>query len=288
MNVASLRDVRQIVVHGGAAHADDLLSVMLALQFVDWASIRRGEPTAQDLCDPAVLVLDVGGRHEPDLLNFDHHQGGEEVTGQCALSLLAGWLGLRSTFEVQRWWQATVLGDCAGPFAVAGQLGLPRYPFELDSPVEGAVLEMFERAERIEPGEPLHLLLEMLGATVLQRAERFCARYVELQGAVEQTKLGGVKGWVVQQKLSGQDLFETLQWLHDREAASVGFVLFHSERGPGWDGFRFNDHPALDFHRVAGRAGVVFAHPVGFFVQLADRLPVQDALALLSDCVIGD
>ena len=296
---ASIENVSKIVVHGGSAHPDDLYCVMLALQFVD-APVYRRDPRPEELADPAVLCLDVGKQYEPRLRNFDHHQDEAQVRGECALSLFAEHLGLRRMFETQRWWKPTVMQDAAGPFAVAKALELPRFPFELESPMELALLEMFEQTVGLEVGGSLYTMIKKLGRTWLRRAERFATRYDEIKAMAKAddpygclTMVGAtvtgersVPGWLIESKLSGSDLYETLQWLHDREHPDIGFVMFWSERGEGWDVFRFNDHPALDFSRLDGKAGVDFAHPVGFFAQLAERTSWQDALLLASQGLI--
>ena len=62
-----------IVTHPGGAHKDEFLACSVLLAQTP-SSILRREPTEEDLSDPQVLVVDVGGRLEPELGNFDHHQ----------------------------------------------------------------------------------------------------------------------------------------------------------------------------------------------------------------------
>lgn len=293
-----LSNIEDIIVHGGAAHEDEVLATMLALQFCD-ARVHRRNPSQVELDSPTVLVMDVGRRHQPSLHNFDHHQTDvdDEVKGECALSLLVNYLELRDVFSVQRWYRAMVMGDSSGPFCVAESLGLPRFPFELESPINGAMLWLFEDSKTIDPGSQLHGMLKLMGAAMLGQAERWAKRYQELGQAVKFCHLGlpgkpgTVKGWVIHEALTGQDLFGVLQWLHDECEPDVGFVLCHSDgqrlddkgqpTNVGWDVFRFNDHEGLDFSVLAGVDGVDFAHPVGFFAQLTERSEVGDVLELL-------
>ena len=69
-------NVETIVTHAGVFHADDVCAVAwLRIVGVE-AGLARRVPSTEELADPNVLVVDVGGRHEPSLSNFDHHQRG--------------------------------------------------------------------------------------------------------------------------------------------------------------------------------------------------------------------
>lgn len=61
-----------IVTHNGRFHADDLLAVaVLRLLHPTATVVRTRDP---ELIGQADLVVDVGGRHDPDCGRFDHHQ----------------------------------------------------------------------------------------------------------------------------------------------------------------------------------------------------------------------
>ena len=82
-----------ILTHPGGAHKDDLLAVcILAAQH--GAPIVRREPTAEELLDPEVAIVDVGGDHNPERMNFDHHHFPREHPPTCALSLVLDHLGI--------------------------------------------------------------------------------------------------------------------------------------------------------------------------------------------------
>ena len=66
--------ITRIIRHPGLFHADDVCSVAFLRLLRVLAPVEARVPTAEELDDPTVLVLDIGGRHEPELLNFDHHQ----------------------------------------------------------------------------------------------------------------------------------------------------------------------------------------------------------------------
>ena len=90
-----LAGVRLIVVHGGLAHMDDIMSCAIAYAFgvPHDAPIERRNPTPDELDSDKVLVMDVGGVHDPARLDFDHHQRAATDEPKCAFRLLAEWLG---------------------------------------------------------------------------------------------------------------------------------------------------------------------------------------------------
>ena len=62
--VPPLMSIELILTHPGGAHKDDYLACSL-LVAQHGAPIERREPEQGDLDNPAVLVVDVGGEHEP-------------------------------------------------------------------------------------------------------------------------------------------------------------------------------------------------------------------------------
>ena len=61
-----------ILTHPGGSHKDEFLACSVLLADNPVPIIRR-EPGDDDLADPSIAVVDVGGSHEPGLGNFDHH-----------------------------------------------------------------------------------------------------------------------------------------------------------------------------------------------------------------------
>ncbi len=66
--------VRTILTHPGGAHKDDVLAVCILAARHGCPIVRR-EPTPQELDDPEVAIVDIGGVHDPARLNFDHGKG---------------------------------------------------------------------------------------------------------------------------------------------------------------------------------------------------------------------
>ena len=91
-----LGKVRRIVTHGGLPHMDDIMAcaIAYALGVPHDAVIERRNPKPGELESMTVLVLDVGGVHDPEHLDFDHHQRSREEEPKCAFKLFSEWLGV--------------------------------------------------------------------------------------------------------------------------------------------------------------------------------------------------
>ncbi len=68
----------RIITHAGTHHADEVLAIATIFEFVGQLPVeRKNKIEIEDLENPEVLVLDIGGRFEPGKGNFDHHQNGD-------------------------------------------------------------------------------------------------------------------------------------------------------------------------------------------------------------------
>lgn len=70
-----------VVIHSGTFHGDEVVAVaILSLVFpekmVYVTRTRERDVLEQAKCDPATIVVDVGGHYDPRVNNFDHHQRG--------------------------------------------------------------------------------------------------------------------------------------------------------------------------------------------------------------------
>jgi hypothetical protein len=275
---------KYIVTHPGKAHRDELLAVSIAIHIYDVDSVYRREPTLEELQDPEVLVLDVGGRHEPELANFDHHQMDRNAEPACALSLMLEAEGLAEAFSFLPWYAPTVLMDSKGPFATAKELGLGRFPFELLSPVEDVMLGGFSEVIELTDENPAALaalgFLGQIGERLVVSAGKAREAYQKLSETVSVTDIEGVKALV----------FETTdtrmaQDIRDREHPDAGISLAWDDRGDGWALYRFNDHPRVDFSALEGDSAVLFAHKGGFIAKTRKRLSLDEAKSLVARAV---
>jgi uncharacterized UPF0160 family protein len=66
-----------VITHDTAFHADEIIAVALLREAgYQFEIIRTRDPKvlAEAVSDKNILVLDVGGVYDPEMLNFDHHQ----------------------------------------------------------------------------------------------------------------------------------------------------------------------------------------------------------------------
>lgn len=68
-------NIEKILTHGGTRHADECLAIAVLRAAGCTAPVEYTfRPSAEDLSNPKVLVLDVGRVFDPQKGNFDHHQ----------------------------------------------------------------------------------------------------------------------------------------------------------------------------------------------------------------------
>jgi len=281
--------VTTILTHPGSAHKDELLacSVLLALYPVP---IVRREPTATDLADPNVAVVDVGHRHEPALNNFDHHQLPRDQPPTCSLSLVLQHLGLYA--DARRfceWLEPAEWFDCRGPIATAAFLGVDRDTLpKLNSPIDITLLRRFALAPRLDPGEPLWTVLRMIGEDLLDYVRTLRARldFIAVHAEIWSLDLSGTPAKILflprtdplpEDPSLGVDRYLQVNGL---ASAVVGTVV-PDRRSAGYGLARFQDNPRLDFTRIAQAPGVHFAHARGFVAKTSLTAP-DELKALLT------
>jgi uncharacterized UPF0160 family protein len=67
----------RIITHSGTHHADEVLAIATIFEFVGELPVeRKNNVNKEEQECPETLVLDIGGRLEPEKGNFDHHQNG--------------------------------------------------------------------------------------------------------------------------------------------------------------------------------------------------------------------
>lgn len=67
---------KKIVTHAGQFHADEIMAIAIVRMFTPAIPPveRVFKVSEEDLKDPSVLVIDIGGDYNEKLSNFDHHQ----------------------------------------------------------------------------------------------------------------------------------------------------------------------------------------------------------------------
>ncbi len=279
---------RLILTHPGGAHKDDLLAVCVLASLHGCPIVRR-DPTPEDLDDPEVAVIDIGGVHDPSKMNFDHHHFDREHPPTCALSLVLEHLDL---YEDARrfcdWLEPAERFDSRGPNKTAEWLGVPRKAIaQLHSPIDVTLLRRFAQVKELSPSEPLYLFMKMVGDDLLEYLRIARARLDYVSARIERWQIAAGDETIEAVFLPRSTGEEPMSL--DEPSAMVSSYIRHSgldetiaalvypdRRGGAFGVGRYEDHPRLDFSRLEGEADVHFAHKSGFMCKTSasdrDRL----------------
>ncbi|MFH1497178.1 MAG: MYG1 family protein [Verrucomicrobiota bacterium] len=268
-----------ILTHPGSAHKDEFLAISVLLAVRPVPVVRR-EPAADDLADPATLVVDVGHKHAPARNNFDHHQFPRDAVPTCSVSLVLQHLGLyQDAREFCDWLEPAEWFDCRGPGTTAKWLGVERdIVNKLHSPIDGTLLRRFAQSVEVRPGEPLWEIMRMIGEDLLGYIRGLRARIDFLSANTERWPLADTGLEILflprteplpDDPSAGLDRFIAGRGLADKIIGTIS----PDRRGGGYGLTRFRDHPRLDFTRVAGEPDVHFAHAGGFVAKTGATAP---------------
>jgi len=273
MSNFDLQIVDRIVTHGGGAHRDEFMAICLAEAFL-WKSVpvERRDPTPEELDDPKVLVLDVGGQHDPAKANFDHHQLPRDAAPDCAMSLfLKAWGDYEVYRDILLWVEPTVLLDSKGPSVLCKELGIAKESFDrMWSPIEASLLKLFEAG-----AVPVELM-RLIGADIDKYVSKIRAELKQLldgAGRAVAVSHGGVQvtGMFIDGLFEPKSMALFRKHLEERDKAVMAFSVSFDDRGAGYSLYRFDDHPQVDFSQLEGHSAVTFAHKAGFIAKTRSR-----------------
>lgn len=267
--------IRTILTHPGGAHKDDVLAVCVLIARHGVPVVRR-EPTAAELDDPTVAVVDAGDVHDPERMNFDHHHLPREHAPTCALSLVLSHLGLYEDAKRScEWLEPAEWFDSRGPTKTAAWLGVPRRAIsQLNSPIDITLLRRFAQSTELAPGDPLYDFMRFVGEDLLE--------YLRLVRERIDFVAEHALRWTI---AHGDDLIDVVflprtDPLADEPSQAVGSyiraqglegttaaIIYPDRRGTGYGMSRFEDHPKLDFSQVEDQPDVLFAHKSGFMCK---------------------
>lgn len=280
----ALNQYASAIVHPGPRHRDDFLCCCIVLA-VNPMLIECRQPTAAELDDKTYLIMDVGGRHQPELGNFDHHQ---YKGGDCALILLLKHLELYDSFKLAYpWMEFTNTLDTYGPAVVKEIYRLDGRAFAASmSPIERSMLTAFEACGQLLPNSWLGHTMAVIGRDLIEYAGKLTERIEWLRGntmakAITNGDVTALALVVPRTEVSsvdpalGMDMYRAEVPWGDKLALSVT----PDPRGKGLALYRYDDHPNVDFTRLAGKEGVLFTHANGFYATLATA-DVDEALRL--------
>lgn len=280
-----------ILTHPGGAHKDELLACCL-LSAVHRVPIVRREPTPEDLADPTIAVVDVGGEHAPERHNFDHHQFPADHPPICALSLVLQHLGVyEDARQFCDWLEPAEWFDTRGPNVTAKWLGVDRDTMnKLNSPIDITVIRRFAKTKRLEPGEPLWEILSYIGQDLLDYL-------LELRARIDDVARNSEIWTFDEHEVLFLPRIEPIpeepsagigRYLASNgKSSSIAALIYPDRRGSGYGLSRHNDDPSYDFTRIEKEPDVHFAHARGFVAKTSasevSRVKELLSLARVSD-----
>jgi hypothetical protein len=254
--------------------------------------VWRRDPTDEEIADPRIAVVDVGGEHDPAKSNFDHHQFPRDHEPVCALSLVLQDLGLyedaRSFCE---WLEPAEWFDTRGPFATAEWLGVDRgIVNRLNSPVDITLLRRFAQKRELGPGDPVWEVMRMVGEDLFMylRTLRERLDYVADHASFLDVGEGEQKVRILFMPRTDpmpDDPSSGLGRFIESRGETVAGLIYPDRRGEGYGLSRHEDSALLDFTRIVDEADVHFAHARGFVAKTSatdpDRLVELVARAIV-------
>lgn len=285
--------IRLLLTHPGGAHKDDFLacSVLLALHPVP---IERREVTVDELADPSVFVVDVGFEHSPERGNFDHHQFPKDHPPTCSLSLVLQHLGLYVDARLFcDWLEPTEWFDCRGPIATAKWLGVERSVLDqLISPIDITLLRRFASSPSLQAGDPLWEVMRMVGEDLLSYLRTLRERLDFIAENAEVWTLEIEDGPLNVLFLPRTDPLpdDPSMGIHlfiESLSVPVAGMIYPDRRSEGYGLSRYEDHPRLDFTRVADHPKVHFAHARGFIAKTTATDPEELQALMRGAWIVG-
>ena len=262
--------VEKVVVHGGeSSHQDEQVACALAhMAGADVRHIERHDPTQEEIDSTSVLVLDVGGVHDPAKFCFDHHQLPREAAPACSYSLLADFLGLREKLAaLYPWFEDGVVLDSKGPIALAKGKGTSW------DKVQGLLGPAGGFHDRMWAQNPAYR--EFYSKWLGEKIERELDDIEIVGSLVTCTEIAGLK--VMDCRHLTRDQAGVQDALVRQNKPQV--IWFNDDRGPGYGFMRISDDPHVDFAQCQGRPDVGFAHKDGFIVKTTSKeVDVADLL----------
>jgi uncharacterized protein UPF0160 len=281
--------IRRILTHPGGAHKDDLLAVCVLIAKYGAPIVRR-DPTKEDLDDSCIVVVDIGGLHDPERKNFDHHQFARDHAPTCALSLVLDHFGL---YEDARrfcdWLEPAEWFDSRGPKRTAEMLEVPRRAIsQLNSPIDITLLRRFAQVSELSAGDPLYEFMRFVGEDLLEYLRVVRERLDFVTDHVEHWSITH-NGEVIEtvflprtDPLADEPSTAVANYIRSQELEDVAAIVYPDRRGDGYGIGRYEDHPQLDFSLLGNEADVHFAHKSGFMCKTSATDP-QRLQALIID-----
>lgn len=277
--------IELIVTHPGRAHKDDFLACCL-LAHLHGVPIQRREPSDQDLANVSTCVVDVGGVHDAELNNFDHHQFPRDAPPLCALSLVLQDLGIyEDALSFCAWLRPAEWLDTLGPNETAKLMGIPRQAFsDLNSPIDITLLNRFASQDELSPDDVIYQVMCMIGADIVNYVRSLRERLDFLKQhcqwwTIETDEANEpIQALFLEQNdiIAGDPSFGLYVFIAEQEKAEqIHALVYPDRRGSGYGLTRYEDCPRLNFSMIENQDDVRFAHKRGFVAKVEATDPAR-------------
>lgn len=279
MPITNMRPKVKIITHAGRAHRDDFLATCWLIANIGTCEVYRTEPTADDLADSELYVVDCGGEYDPVFNNYDHHQFAEDHEPTCALQLLLeNDLGRAQAHQVFPWLMATGVVDSKGPKVASTLYEVPIETFtKFGSPIELAMLELFSDVDHLDDTDILFHTMKAIGFSMVDRAAMLGAMIdsVKLSTVVSAS---GLRVLICTTPVSDMPAPRYLPEVMEIKRRALAATDWHADmsispntdsRGPSWVLYRYDDSGKVNFNRIRNLPGVTFVHANGFIAKIA-------------------
>lgn len=272
-----------IVTHPGGAHKDDFLACSL-LAHLHGVPIQRRAPKDEDLASPSIAVVDVGGDHDPELNNFDHHQFPRDAPPLCALSLVLQSMGLyEDALSFCAWLRPAEWLDTLGPNETAKLMEIPRSALgALNSPLDTTLLNRFASHTELDPESLLYQIMCMVGEDIVNylRTLRERLDYLKAHGKYWTIETDGepIRALFLEKSdtISEEPSFGIYAFIESEgKESEIQALVYPDRRGDGYGLTRYNDSQQLDFSQIESQEEVRFAHKRGFVAKVSTTDPTR-------------
>lgn len=267
--------LKYILTHPGGAHKDDFLACALLIAR-HGAPIFRRDPVEEELDDAEIAVVDIGGRHEPENRNFDHHQFPRDHEPTCSLSLVLQHLGIyEDAKSFCDWLEPAEWFDARGAGETAKWLGIERQVItQLVSPIDVTLLRRFALETELRPGDLIWEMMRMIGQDLLDFIQTLHDRLEFIGEHSERWTIDGPHGDFEVLFLKRTDpLPKEPSMGIERYVERIGLdesmvaLVYPDRRGEGYGLSRYRDHQGVNMSRIEAEDDVHFAHARGFVAK---------------------
>lgn len=264
----------KIIVHNGASHFDEFLAIALimgkfyGLDFV----IERKNPSEAELEDPNIWCVDVGGRYEPQKLNFDHHQ---DLRLPAAFGLVAKHFNIHKDMrKSHNWWEVHSVMDRKGPFEVSSRLGIDyKTLLCVTNPFVGFMLRKFAENPN---SSSIKELMKDFGYSLIKNLEREKSMFAYFNRC-ETIKLNDKHTFVLN---PSKDYFGAEKWI-ETQPTKISIMVSYDDRGEGWVFMRMRNNLGVDFTKISSDPRMLFVHKTGFIGKTKTLISIEQVKELL-------